>query len=116
MKPLELAMKFLEIFFSGRDPEELIPLLAPDLDFKGPLFRFDSSRTYVDALKKDPPVDSEYSLIHSFHKASSVCLIYQFSKPGVSVPMAQTFEIVDGKITSILLVFDSAAFSSTLSP
>ena len=44
--------------------------------------------------------------------SSSACLIYQFSKPGVSTSMPQTFDTKDGKISSILLIFDTGAFQS----
>ena len=34
-----------------------------------------------------------------------------FSKPGVETRMAQTFEIADGQICRIKLVFDTSAFT-----
>ena len=45
-----------------------------------------------------------------FENENSVCLVYQFSKPGVKTRMIQTFEINDGKISKIKLVFDTKAF------
>lgn len=111
MRPLDLAMKYMEIFFSGDDLDELGPLFAPEFTFRGPFFSFDSGKEYIRSLKKDPPKDFDYTIIRSFEDESSACLVYQFSKPGVSVPMAQLFECRNGKISSILLIFDTRAFS-----
>jgi len=50
MKPLELAHQYLEIFYHGKDPQELLPLLADDLHFKGPFFEFHSAKDYIASL------------------------------------------------------------------
>lgn len=110
LKPIELALKYLDTVFSGQDPEALNPLFDRDLLFEGPFYRFNSAHEYIDALKKDPPVGFEYDLINAYESGETVCLIYQFSKPGISVPMAQTFDFEGGKISKIRLIFDSAPF------
>ena len=51
-----------------------------------------------------------YELIKSIEEATSVCLIYRFTKPGVSTLMTQWFEMENDKIKKITLVFDTAAF------
>jgi len=101
----------MEIFFSCRDIGELTHLFAPDFTFRGPFYEFDSAEDYINSLKSDPPEGCEYKIIRSFENDSSACLVYQFTKPGVSVPMAQLFEIEHGKISKILLVFDTVAFT-----
>ncbi|MCG8606569.1 hypothetical protein MJD09_16500 [bacterium] len=53
----------------------------------------------------------KYELIRSFQSESVVCLIYRFAKPGISVPMAQMFEVENGRIKSITLIFDTAPFT-----
>ncbi len=52
-----------------------------------------------------------YKIIESFENDSCACLIYQFSKEGISVPMVQLFEIDDDKISKFVLIFDTAAFT-----
>ena len=99
MKPLDLARRYMEIFFSGSDLEALYPLFADDLVFEGPFYTFDSAEAYLDSLRNDPPEDMTYELVASFESASSACLIYQFSKPGVQTPIAQLFEIEDQKMS-----------------
>ena len=38
MKPLDLALKYMEIFYSGGDVDELSQILAVDLTFEGRTF------------------------------------------------------------------------------
>jgi hypothetical protein len=112
MTPIDLAEKYMDCVFKTGNLEELRKILSDDLQFRGPFFNFNSADTYVDSLKNDPPVDFKYEIIKSYANDSSACLIYQFSKPGVSTSMTQIFETVDGKINSILLIFDTGAFRS----
>ena len=111
MKPLELASKYLEIFFGGSSIEPMIDLFQPSMVFDGPFFQGLSAREYVDSLKADPPHNSRYEIIRSYETKSSACVIYKSSKPGVTTTMVQQFEVSDGKISKILLVFDTGAFT-----
>lgn len=111
MEPLDLALKYMEIFFSGRDIGELRPLLSKDFSFQGPFYTFTTAEDYITSLSADPPKDFEYEIIQTFENESHACLVFQFSKPGVSTPMAQLFRISEGKICRILLVFDTGVFT-----
>lgn len=110
MSPLALAYRFMEIFYESTDPEQLSAILHQDLEFTGPFYRFDRARAYIDSLLAAPPREMAYRIIHAYQDASSACLIYQMEKPGISIPMAQQFEIRNGKIRKILLIFDGGAF------
>lgn len=110
MKPLELALKYLEIFFSGENLDELKSLFADNVSFTGPIYQFSSADSYINSLKKDPPKGMKYEIIKSFEYENSACVIYQFTKENVSIPMAQLFETEDGKINKIVLIFDSKDF------
>jgi len=111
MRPLELANKYMEIFYSGNQIDDLRQLFSNDFSFKGPFYEFDTAEAYIESLKAEPPAGFEYSIYQSYENESSACLIYQFSKPGVSVLMAQQFEIKNGRISRIFLIFDTAAFA-----
>ena len=111
MKPMELALKYMEIFFSGENIEELRPLFAEDFTFRGPLYEFNSAQDYIHSLKLDPPRGFTYEIIGSFENSSSARLVYRFTKPGVSTLMAQLFEVSDDKINKIVLVFDTGVFT-----
>ena len=112
MTPLELAFRYMEIFFSGKDLARLLDILHEGCQFQGPFYQFSSATEYIISLEADPPVDCSYKIIHSFEQSNVVNLIYEFSKPGVSTTMSQLFEMHDNKIISIVLIFDSAAFTS----
>lgn len=110
MKALDLAMQYMEIFYSGSDIETLSPLFANDFIFEGPFFHFDSAKGYLDSLRKNPPKDMNYEIIYSFEKENCACLIYQFSKKDKSTPMAQVFDLSGDKIHKIILIFDTSTF------
>ena len=110
MTPLELANIYMDAVYKTGDFDNLKEVLADDFIFRGPLYKFDTANDYIEAMQTAPPKGFEYSLLNSYENNSSACLIYEFSKPGVSTIMTQTFEIDNGKIKSILLIFDTAAF------
>ncbi len=113
MRPLDLALRYMKIFYSDGNVDELFQLFANDFTFSGPLYKFDSREDYIKSLKSDPPigfVGLEYKIISSFENEFSACLVYQFTKPGISVPMAQIFNISNNKISNILLIFDTSVF------
>lgn len=113
MGPLDLALSYLEIFFSGRDLERLRNLFAHDLRFEGPFHQSDSAEAYIQTLQADPPKNCAYQIIETFEQESRACVVYQFSKPGISVVMSQQFETHEEKITHIRLIFDTAPFRSS---
>ena len=114
MRPLELAQKYINIFFTTGDFDQLRQILADDLKFSGPLYSFETASDYISAMKIDPPKNFEYKMIKTYEDNSSACLLYEFEKPGISTIMTQTFEVEDDKIKRILLVFDTAAFRQEL--
>jgi len=106
-----LATRYMEIFYGEEPIENLTEILSENLSFKGPLYEFSSSEEYIESLKSEPPVGLKYEMIEAYEKENSACLVYQFSKPGISTIMSQLFEITNGKISKIILVFDTGAFS-----
>ncbi|MCO6490660.1 MAG: hypothetical protein J5I98_19750 [Phaeodactylibacter sp.] len=110
MKPIELAQKYLEIFYSGKNPGQLYGILADDLRFQGPFYHFSSARGYVERLKADPPVGCAFELLYVFHDDEKANLICRFRKGDVTTLMSQLFECGHGRIKRILLIFDGNAF------
>lgn len=110
MKPLELALAYMRIVFSTGKMDALSDLLADNLQFQGPFFNFNKASDYIKSMLQNPPEGFEYQIIKTIVDETSACLIYQFSKPGVSTIMTQVFETSNGKIDKIWLVFDSKAF------
>ena len=112
MDPLKLALKYMEIFYSGKDLERLKDILADDISFTGPLYTFNSVEDYINSLIKDPPLGMKYKIIKSFEDDNGACLIYNFHKENISTVMAQLFEVKNEKICKINLIFDSKAFTN----
>ena len=112
MTNLEIALKYMDIFYSGGDFNELAEIFSVDLQFEGPFSRFDSAADYINSLKSDSPVGCEYRLIRVFESTGSVNLIYEFIKGEICTPMSQLLEFEDGRIVRILLVFDTSSFKT----
>lgn len=108
--PRELALAYLDIFCDGTELERLRDLFAPDLRFSGPFVEFDSAGAYIESLLHNPPQDCRADILHVFEQENRVNLIYRFSRPGLSTLMSQVFEVRGGRITRIILIFDTGPF------
>lgn len=107
MKPLELMHCYLKAFFGQAPREDLCQLLHGKLKFKGPFLSCDNASDYIKALEADPMENASYTIVDEFEKENSACVIYELSKPGIKMLVAQWFKIQDNKIIEILTVFDS---------
>ena len=101
----EVATEFIRRFCAG-DVEDLVPLLAEDLLFVGPLFQFDSSAGYLDRLRSDPPEPADYEVLNIAENSGTVSVFWNYIKSDDSVTIAQLFKLRDQIIAEILLVFD----------
>ncbi len=110
LTPLDTVMKYMDIFYSDEDLSQLNNLFAEDMIVQGPSYQFETAKQYIDSLVTSPPIDCRYEMIESFEKGSIVCLVYLFKKGDLSSNMSQLFEVVNGKITRILLVFNTRDF------
>lgn len=109
--PLQLALRYMEIFYGGCDLEKLAKLFSDNLQFEGPLYRFHSAAEYLQSLQRDPPSEMQYEIMQQFSNDTQACLIYRFHKPGFSTLMAQAFESKHNKLCKIYLIFDSKALT-----
>ncbi|MES9969678.1 MAG: hypothetical protein ABW092_06555 [Candidatus Thiodiazotropha sp.] len=106
MKTIELAKKYLDIFFVTHDFDALYEIFHEQLDFKGPLFESSNATDYISSLAADPPIDCEYELVGEYDSGESACLVYDFTKAGKATLMAQIFWSDGTRISKIRLVFD----------
>ena len=113
MNPLELAYKYMEISFSEKDLNLLKNILTNDCKFVGPFYQFNSAQDYIDSLFQDPPINIKYEVIKTYQDDHSACLIYNFTKPGITTKMTQIFEVSENKISGIQLIFDTKPFSGS---
>ena len=108
---LGLVHLYLKIFASGKDFDHLTIIFHPDLHFHGPLFQSSSARTYIDALKTDPPKGVQILDIEISESGNEIVANYTFVKPDISpVSMQQTFTLENNLIKTIRLEFDPSLF------
>ena len=107
MKPIDLALKYMEVFYESGDWEFLYEILDTNLKFIGPLFKFNNARDYVESLINSPPIGCSYQILYTFESEKSVCLIYEYSKRGITTLMSQSFWMSEGKIFKIILIFNA---------
>ncbi|PVV13012.1 MAG: hypothetical protein B6D77_04825 [gamma proteobacterium symbiont of Ctena orbiculata] len=106
MNTLELAKKYLNIFFITHDFESLDTIFDQELDFSGPFFESKNLKVYMDSLVNDPPDNCQYELVEEYDNGESACLVYHFTKAKKSTLMSQLFWSDGGKIIKIRLIFD----------
>ena len=111
MPAAELAIQYLDIFFSGENLTGLYDLFSENLQFDGPLLNCNSAREYIENLQAAPPKECSYKILHIFEKDDYANIIYRFKKPGIVTLMSQLFQVRDNKIIAIQLIFDSGAFN-----
>ena len=80
MHPIDIALKYMDVFYSGENIELLRPLLADNLIFNGPFYSFNSAAEYIETLIKDPPRDMSYEIINSFEKSGLA--LFKFNQGG----------------------------------
>lgn len=112
MNSRTLAKKYLDCFFGKQPLSDMRELLADDLVFAGPFHQSTSADVYLKSLMDDPPVNASCNILYEFEKEDVACIIYEFAKPGINTTMTQVFEVTNSKISKIILVFDTAAFSA----
>ena len=100
-----LALAFVERFCSG-DVDGLEALLHPELEFTGPLFRFDSRRDYLDCLRADPPQPGGCRVLAVSADPEAAAVFYEYQRTNGALAVAQWFRIDGGRIRETRLVFD----------
>ncbi|WP_444935231.1 hypothetical protein ACJJIW_11605 [Microbulbifer sp. JMSA004] len=111
MKEIELARKYMDIFFETKDFDSLDLILDENLDFDGPLFKCKSAKEYIESLKASPPVNVSYEMVEEFRNPNSICYIYKFTKNCRSTLIVQTFHFNVGRISKIRLIFNPEEIS-----
>ena len=101
----DVAIRFLECFSAG-DVDGLAPLLAEELRFEGPFYRFGTRHDYLSCLRDDPPSPCEFRVLSLTENEDQVAVFYEYRKPDGAVTVAQLFCFENGLIARTLLVFD----------
>jgi hypothetical protein len=101
----DLAIQYLEAFCAG-DVNGMEPLLADDLNFRGPFHTFRSASEYMDSLRSDPPEKGGFKILSITEGENATAVFYEYHKPDRVMLIAQLFTLEHQKIRDILLIFD----------
>lgn len=109
MNPTELAKIYMMSFFGKNPLEEMKSILAEDLIFTGPFYKYNTAEEYIQSLKENMPnVEISYKILQEYENENSCCIVYQTKKQGLEESMAQLFEVNENKITRIRLILDAS--------
>jgi len=108
MLPVDTVMRFLKIFFSGNDYDDISYLLNNEFLYESPIFSTESAEEYINRLKNSPRIDSSYTILKIFNDSGFINIIYEYKKGEIATPVSQLFELKDGKISTILLIYDKS--------
>jgi hypothetical protein len=103
----DLALEFVRRFCSG-EVRGLEPLLAPNFNFQGPLFEFESREEYLEALAQDPPEAGPCRILSLTESQDQASVFYEIQRMEGTILVAQLFRFASGKICESLLVFDTS--------
>lgn len=111
MTPLELAREFVARFTAGQ-VDRLEELLAPDLEFRGPLLGCDNREAYLSRLREHPLEAADFGILEEVGDERSAALIWEYRKPSSMITIAAHFRIEKNQIQTIRLVFDTTRLDS----
>lgn len=107
MKPIELAKNYLHAFFGETPLEEMQKILAEDVQFTGPFYKFNTADDYIESLKETMPADViDYEIIQETENNNTCCIVYKSAQDDEI--SAQLFEVNDNKITRIRFLADAS--------
>lgn len=107
MKPLYLAMRYMEIVYEQHTYTELQKLLHPKFKFEAPDVLYNSREAYLIALRSNPPVKEPYKILKFYENPNSACLIYRYAN---RMLICQIFEISESMLLEVKLIYNPSDF------
>ncbi|GAA1558297.1 hypothetical protein GCM10009678_46640 [Actinomadura kijaniata] len=96
---------------SYADGRELLPLLADDLDFEGPIAgRVTGSAPFKEGVRGFVANVGGIELVQEVHGPGGTAVLYDAHLPRGTVRMAEFLEIADGRIRRLRLQYDPADY------
>lgn len=108
MDTRQVVMNYHTAWTSG-DMDAARVYLADDLDFQGSIDTFTRADNFIAALTMFQLMLNKVDLLQSFFSDSGAALLYDCDtmSPAGVLRTAEFFTVLNGKITSIHLVFDA---------
>jgi hypothetical protein len=91
-------------------------LLSPTFTFQSPMLRFEGSSDYLASHAQFQPLVTGLDLISELYGADEATLIFDLhtATPVATQRTAEHFKLVEGRIESILLIFDASEWRPLL--
>lgn len=112
MENINLIREYFEKFFSGRARiSELREYLREDFSFQGPLMAADSRAEYLAQLTQfGDEMELQAGIREIIAQGDAVAALVDYQGPRGPITYAQWFEIRDGKISRLEVVYDPRPF------
>lgn len=86
-------------------------ILAPDLDFEGPIAgRRVGAEGFIKGVSGFAETMNGLTMLHQLHANDRVATLYDAEMPGGTVRFAEFFQVADGRIASLRLLFDATEY------
>lgn len=113
MSTQELVQSYFKALHSG-DFAGLRALLHDEIQFEGPIDKFDRADDLVKALEKLSKIAKDAKVHRMFFDGDDACIIYDLitDTPIGTSQVAEWFRTRDGKISGIRVHFDARPFAA----
>lgn len=93
------------------DPGRLRPILAADLTFEGPIAgHVVGAERFITGVSGFVGTMRSITMLQQVHAGDTAAALYDAEMPGGTVRFAEFFQIDDGKIRSLRLLYDAAEY------
>ncbi len=105
------ARQVVDQYFAAlqqKDFDALRPLVHDDVKFKGVMGTTDTAEGYIEGLRHTMEKMTKMERQMICAEGENVCQIYHLvlAEPAVTIPVAQWFEVRDGRIATNQTIFD----------
>jgi ketosteroid isomerase-like protein len=93
------------------DPARLRVILAADLRFEGPIAgQIVGAERFITGVSGFAETTRGISMLQKVHDGDTAAALYDAEMPGGAVRFAEFFQVGDGKIQSLRLLYDAAEY------
>jgi ketosteroid isomerase-like protein len=109
------AAQVAEDFFdawTSKDYERARALVHDDVSFEGPIDSFTDADSYLASLQQLSHIVTGADKRRVFADADDVCVIYDLkTAPVPRTPTCEWYHVRDGKVASVVVIFDARPFA-----
>lgn len=111
-----LIKEYFQRFFSGpAHPSDMREYLTEDFIFRGPLMSAESAADYIQQLEAYGDEFEIYAKVRKIiEQGDTVAALVDFQGPGGVIRYAQWFDLRDGKICRLEVIYDPRPFLEDL--